>query len=376
MKLLKLMLIPLLIFSFFCGKDDMNFIDKKAEDFKIVENPRRGILQKSLPENYNFAEYNKVVTEKGFAVEFSYRIGADRYSKNKVFKYPRNFNIDSKGNIYIVDTGNNRVQKFTRSGKYILTIGGEKGKGIYQFDDPSDIAFDSEDNLYVTDFNNKRVQVFTENGEYIKTLKFKNRSPAHIAIDSKDNIFLTDRENYDAIVDKYDNDGNLLLSFGKPLDSKKAIGVYVKTYSQAQIIIDDEDNVYVCYKTENIIDKYDNNGIHLMRITKEPRKWIQQRIEDIKNFNLDTKSKRYMPIANDISISPEGFIWIANIEGVDIYSPDGTYLYFIRTEAKGGTEFVPDALLVKNEKLVYFINQTSGTLTIFSIIKKNVDEFI
>ena len=83
-----------------------------------------------------------------------------RYTINKL-KIP-----DNSGNVYIVDYGNDRVQKFSNDGTYLMQWG-TKGVTNGEFQGPSGLSIDSNDNIYVTDKNNNRVQVFTSDGQYI-----------------------------------------------------------------------------------------------------------------------------------------------------------------------------------------------------------------
>jgi len=72
---------------------------------------------------------------------------------------PMGLAVDGVGNIYVVDTGNSRIQKFDARGTpagMIGTAGGEPG----QFNQPSDIAVDAAGNVYVVDTWNHRIQKF------------------------------------------------------------------------------------------------------------------------------------------------------------------------------------------------------------------------
>lgn len=55
--------------------------------------------------------------------------------------------------------GNNRVQKFDSDGNFITKWGSE-GSGEGQFNRPLGISVDSEGNVYVVDTGNYRIQVF------------------------------------------------------------------------------------------------------------------------------------------------------------------------------------------------------------------------
>src|SRR5918996_546698 len=63
------------------------------------------------------------------------------------FKLPHGVDIDSSGNVYVVDTGNFRVQKFDSNGKFI-TMWGSKGEGEGQFNFPWGVTIDSSNNVY------------------------------------------------------------------------------------------------------------------------------------------------------------------------------------------------------------------------------------
>jgi hypothetical protein len=67
--------------------------------------------------------------------------------------------LDSVGNVFVVDEGNDRVQKFTNDGRFI-TSWGSTGQGHGQFNAPQGIDVDSSDNVYVSDSGNRRIQIF------------------------------------------------------------------------------------------------------------------------------------------------------------------------------------------------------------------------
>lgn len=72
---------------------------------------------------------------------------------------PRDLLVDNEGNVLVMDTGNKRIKVFDADGNF-LTQFGEFGFELGQFDEPVGMALDRESGrLYVADTWNQRVQV-------------------------------------------------------------------------------------------------------------------------------------------------------------------------------------------------------------------------
>ena len=85
------------------------------------------------------------------------------------FARPWGITIDTQGDVYVADWGNNRVQKFSGEGEYIQSFGVEYPEEM-RLDHPSDVAVDSEGDVYVVDWGNKRVQIFDSEGDILTCL--------------------------------------------------------------------------------------------------------------------------------------------------------------------------------------------------------------
>ncbi len=77
----------------------------------------------------------------------------------EAFYGPRGLAVDDRGRVYVADTGNKRIVVFDADGKYVTQFG-SPGMGLGQFDEPVALALDAAGNVYVTDTWNQRVQVF------------------------------------------------------------------------------------------------------------------------------------------------------------------------------------------------------------------------
>ena len=75
------------------------------------------------------------------------------------FDGPFGVAVDGSGNVFVVDDGNNRIQKFTNTGAF-LTTWGSSGSGDGQFIMPLFVAVEGSGNVFVADNNNNRIQKF------------------------------------------------------------------------------------------------------------------------------------------------------------------------------------------------------------------------
>jgi glucose/arabinose dehydrogenase len=116
------------------------------------------------------------------------------------FNAPEGIAVDRRGNVYVVDTGNNRIQKFSANGTFLGKFG-SFGTNDTSFDAPEGIALDQQGNVYVVDTGNNRIQKFSANGTFLgKFGSFGSdenqfKYPSAAAVDSQGNIFIADTSN-------------------------------------------------------------------------------------------------------------------------------------------------------------------------------------
>jgi hypothetical protein len=77
----------------------------------------------------------------------------------------KDIQVDGVGNIYVLDSGNNRVQVFNSQGMYLRTIGKE-GRGPGELNAPNRLQADETGNIYVTD-RSRKIVVFDKAGRHI-----------------------------------------------------------------------------------------------------------------------------------------------------------------------------------------------------------------
>ncbi len=78
---------------------------------------------------------------------------------------PRDAAVDSQGQVWVTDTGNDRIQVFTLQGQFVKTVGAS-GKGPGQFDEPVGIDIGKDGAIHVADMYNRRVEVLNPDGSF------------------------------------------------------------------------------------------------------------------------------------------------------------------------------------------------------------------
>lgn len=124
------------------------------------------------------------------------KLGVAKVSGNDSlhFNLPTDVAVANDGSFYVSDGyGNSRVVKFSPSGKYLFQWG-THGSKIGEFDIPHGITLDNKGNVYVADRQNNRIQVFDSTGVFFKELK-NNESVAQlpsVTIDNSQNLLAID----------------------------------------------------------------------------------------------------------------------------------------------------------------------------------------
>jgi sugar lactone lactonase YvrE/plastocyanin len=176
---------------------------------------------------------------------------------NGQFILPKGISVDKFNNFYVVDQSNNKIQKFDSTGKFLLSFG-KKGISNGQFNKPRDMAIDSSGNIFVSDQLNNRIQKFNPSGKFIS--KFGStgvgdgqfKQPLGIAIDKNNKIYVVDSQNNRYQI--FTSSGTHLLSVGR-------LGMGNGQFdSPEDITVDKNGNVYVSDTGNNRIQKFDPYG--------------------------------------------------------------------------------------------------------------------
>jgi hypothetical protein len=251
----------------------------------------------------------------------------DTADENLAFYMPAGMAVDAAGNIYVLDSGNHRIQKFGPDGKFLATMG-RQGQGPGEFLYPSRLDIDAAGYLYVSDLHNNRVQVLTPDGKDHKTIRFIEGGAGDVFCGQDGELvmgparfqmrFMADEADRKAelpkLVKVIDVEGKVLREFGDRHDYKDEL--LNNSLNQVVLTVDAEGRVYLIFPHQNRIDKYAADGRLLWRADRElpyTMDILDKGKIERKGGGVSIQAPRLNRCAESVAVDGRGRVWIVGL---------------------------------------------------------------
>jgi streptogramin lyase len=250
--------------------------------------------------------------------------------------------VDPSGNVWVSDTGNNRVQKFNSKGEYVCQIG-TKGTGNGQFNSPHGLASDSKGNLWVADTANNRIEEVGPGCEYLAQVGTAGggngglSAPKDVAIDPSGNIWVVDSGN--ARIEELNSKGEFLAACGS-----KGTGNGQFEAAPLSIGTDSDGNVWA--------------GDEAGRMEK-----FSSRCAFLAKFDKTSSAAPAKVGPADLVVDPQGNLWVPSTEAHDVqgFHPEGEYFTAFGKEGTGEGQFSTPAAIAAGPDGTLWVIDNSAT---------------
>ncbi len=309
------------------------------------------------------------------------------------FYHPRGLTSDSNGYIYVADTQNHLIQKFTENGQFVVNWG-KKGTGEREFDQPHSLTSDSRDFVYVSDLNNNRIQKFTSDGTFVMQWGSKGTGdgefdqPHGMASDSSDFIYVADTGNHR--IQKFTSDGVFVARWGS-----KGSGTGLFDYPDG-LAVDMNNFIYVADRDNNRIQKFSGNGKFMLQWGirgTEPGKFNRPRgiaadkdgfvyVSEMFNYRIQKFTSEGKFIASwgkqgcgngefqetHGLLAARGYVYIADTGNhrIQKFTPDGTFMARWGMSNSAGEFNAPKEIAVDSSGALYVADMYNNRIQKFT----------
>jgi len=256
------------------------------------------------------------------AIELVRTIGdVDTDDENLAFDSPVDMAVDEAGNIFILDSGNQRIQVFGPDGKYVRTIG-RRGQGPGEFASLNSIAVDRKGNFHVLDDAQKRIQVFTPQGEVLKTIPVAKFRLDRIRLLGSGTLVTRGYEIFGIQgVSKEKAQPKLVKLLGPGLEAIREFGepfdygdeITDRIGNSWYFDVDGEDHIYLCFVYQNRVERYSPEGRLLWRADRElnySTKLIEKGRQEVTANSTRFFAPKLNRVTDALAADEKGRIWV------------------------------------------------------------------
>ena len=243
---------------------------------------------------------------------------------NVLFYMPSDIAIDEEGNVYVLDSGNHRIQKFDSDGNFLASFG-RHGQGPGEFQYPQSIDLDEEGNMYVSDSGNQKINILKHDGTFDKDIQMMDESPGIIRIRDDKIIqakaasmfslqigMMNQDEELPKLIRVFNMEAEVQNEFGEQKDFKDFL--VNRLGNRHHVFVDKDGYVYLAFDYQNRIEKYSPAGKLLWRADRELNYDVSSPKTKGSRSGSGGRMVVRMPdmnrVASGIAVDDKGRVWV------------------------------------------------------------------
>jgi streptogramin lyase len=345
-----------------------------------------GVIQKYGTDRRFLKAWGNNDAEPGFVNDWqdiAYFSSPGKFSNYSIMQVE----VDSLGNVYVSDTGNSRLQKFNSEGELLQVFGGDgedtwpnvgSGSADGQFaSNYMRFVVDYSNNVYVLDDGNERIQKFNSSGNFVSKwgstghLNGQLSDSRQIAVDKNNNIYVYGYAQDSAFrrIQKFSSNGAYIATFGTTGPTEEQLPYYYgESPNNQNMAIDDNGNVYVINGTKAKV--FGSNGAFVRSFNIQPSAvsvsvtggaqpdvYVASSTAGTGNYTEDGEPFNYSPL---MKFSSEGAVLklanssqVSSMSQIKFIDNGGQYIYGIQGSNK--------SVVKKFDSGLTFIGRVDGT---------------
>jgi predicted membrane-bound mannosyltransferase/DNA-binding beta-propeller fold protein YncE len=213
------------------------------------------------------------------------------------FYEPWGISVAPDGSVYVTDTWNHRIQKFSPEGEF-LTMWGYFGQAERPdaFWGPRDVVVDPDGRVIVSDTGNKRIVIFGPDGDFIAQFGEEGYAPGQfyepvgLALDDEGHLYVADTWNQRIQSFIEDDTGSF-----QPLNSWDIFGWYGQSLDNKPYLdVDEQMHLFAT----------DPEGVRVLQFTREG--------EIIRYWGDYSVGSDGFSLVGSVAVDPQGGVWVSD----------------------------------------------------------------
>jgi len=203
----------------------------------------------------------------------------------------------SRGDVYISDKDNHRINVFQLDGSFLHSWG-EGGSGPGQFQQPTGISISPDNFIYVVDRMNYRIQVFQPNGKFVREWGGMGDNdgqfsylvePYKIDVSSANEVYVLQKGSSGFCqIQVFQPDGTFLRKWG-------SAGAVSGSFTlPSDLAVSDDGYVYVADSDNDRIQKFDSDGLYITQFGGSGSRLTQGRLNSTEGIDVGKDGRVYV----------------------------------------------------------------------------------